>query len=414
MHLSLRFNLLFLLVFNLCLSSFGSLKEDETNPDFGIHFERPDTITTLEAFNRNDTTRFLTDRQTYLERYYYAKHSPYYQKQRIADGENTFLNFRYKGDHYWFRHTFWIYLKNNKIPALRHRVFIEHDLKDTLDQNDLLVYQVNYLAAQVTDPYHKKQEFNPETTFILDWMEAQIPYMYYDGFLDWFYIDYSQRHQIANQEYGNSGNWPTDEYVNTRSINPWYLNLRQLYLGRSPEHPLDLFMLMFVVGDVKGYYPNGQEMISYKGFLNRKKEFQLKVIKREKWLHRYTARRYVSRFTTHSIDYALDKLYSTGIDGKFVMYYRNGAIHYSCEYVNGLKHGTQVINYDDSDRDTIDIGYTNVTRGYEENEYRYDLITSNSSFSRNGALDSKGYFYHSKREWRQAKRNMLNKITDGR
>lgn len=294
---------------------------------FGIPFTRPDTVTSLKAFEQNDTTRFVSPSELEQLRKDYVGDGTFFEKQSIRDEQNLFVCFRYKEDGIWFRYTFWIRLLNDGRPAFRQRVYVDPDLNDKNDANDLLVFQADYQVFELFNPYFSSDK--PESlegTAVFSYLENLLAYTCQFDVRTWLALGYPELDQVRGHSTGVRGStFPVlnGNMSHQRSFNP----LHEIYLGvndKSGEHS-SLYFLCYPIGDVKALFMTGSIWTSYHQFARTKRPFKLEV--------------------SEKVTDIGEGDYFIGLNGMEKIYDEvDHSLYFQTSYINGFQHGIQLWN----------------------------------------------------------------------
>lgn len=306
----------------------GLRKHLISNQSYGIPFHKPDTITTLKAFERNDQSKFLT-KEVLADKYAIPsdEFELDFEKQRIVDGENVYLCLRINDHGMWTRHTYWIHFdKSGTRPVFRQRVYIDADVNDMTDENDLLVFQTNYYAFQIFEAVSTDDEVTElKGLKMLEYIEELIIYSFRehaDAWIDHGYPEYGIITGHQNGMYYSSYPAHAPGSLNQRINNPnheHYLGIQRLEVDSS-----SLYILFYPIGDVLALHPSGKMWVQYHQFYRSKDDFEIKLSEKMKFMH--YRRYFVGLQGTHSLHTE---------DGNIVDEYNN---------LNGYRHGHFIAN----------------------------------------------------------------------
>lgn len=326
--------ILMLVIVHSSRAQFFHTKLDRWN-GFGIEFERPDTITSLSAFDRNDTTRFLSfDSLVALARAY-GGYNTSFEKQQIKDENNVFTCIRFKTEGIWFRYTFWIRLLENGQPAFRQRIYVDPDLNDYVDSNDLLVFQADYHVFEVYDPRFSPDPIDSlENTAILEYIDDKLTLMCKLHGEAWYALNYPEYGYVTTHTTGLYGDdYPQyiEVWTEQRALN----DLHEFYLGRENiSGGSSFFFLCYPVGDVQALFLTGTPWVQYHQFAKMKRPFSTKIVKKVKPMGQ--------------------RNYYVGLDG---VNYRYSTVDLllaeEVSYLNGFEHG-YTIQYESTDTSGIE------------------------------------------------------------
>lgn len=327
-------NKIFLLftLFNLLNVSFsysqGLRKHLAPGQSYGIPFHKPDTVTTLNAFERSDKKKFFT--KEILENRLSIASDEFekeYEKQRIVEGENIFLCFRINDHGMWTRHTYWIHFdKDGTRPVFRQRVYIDYDSTDLSDDNDMLVFQLNYYAFQIFEAVSSDDDVSElKGLKMLEYIEKLISYSFRehaDAWIDHSYPEYGIITSHQNGIYYSSYPAFAPGAINQQVYNENH----ELYLGiRSLEtDSSSLYMLFYPIGDVLALHPSGEIWVKYNQFYRTNENFKLKI--------------------SEDVKFMGDRSYFVGLQGKYSLHSDDGNILDEYYNLNGYRHGAYIMN----------------------------------------------------------------------
>lgn len=291
---------------------------------FGIEFERPDTITSLKAFERNDTSRFLTiPEYENLVASYFGRNTKF-EKQRIEDEENIFVCIRFKEEGIWFRYTFWIRLLDDGRPAFRQRIFVDPDVEDNLDENDLLVFQADYHVFEIFDPMYSSDKLESiEGNNILKYIEDLLTFRCKVRGEAWYALDYPEFGYLTSHRTGLYGS-NEESYIDVWREQRVHNRLHECYLGRKNiTGNSSFFFLCYPIGDVQSLFMTGTPWMQYHQFSKSEKEFSWEISDEVKFMEQ--------------------RSYYVGLNGLSKRYSKvDFSLAEQIPYLNGFRHGTHI------------------------------------------------------------------------
>lgn len=316
-----------IVVFVTLLFHFNGMCQDwhiplEKGESFGIPFFITDTCTNEIAFNSNNTNRFFSnaEQDSLLENYNHRRSDGLnYEVQRIVEGDNIFTNVRFKGDQMWFRYSFWIHFIDGNRPSFRQRVYIEPNLNDLSDANDLLVFQANYAAFGIFDYYSIVPEGKLEGIAILKYIEKLLVMNCHRNAKPWYVCPVPEFGNVSSVNYEIMGSDLEPIYSDHDKVDDNF----ELYLGFK-LHPIasaegTLYIQFFPVGNFKALHVTGKPWINFNQFYRSKKSF------------------------TYQIKTSMQPLYkrdcTIGIHGVFQEYTSDGHLFDECYFLYGSRHG---------------------------------------------------------------------------
>lgn len=329
-----------------------------SNPDsFGIPFTKPDTLTSLVAFNNNDQQKFLSFSE--MDELYMSLSSDtmYYEEQRIEEGENIFLNFRFRQTGVWYRCTFWLHYTKTNQHAFRQRVFLDFNTNDVDDNNDLLVFQAHYVAFDIL------QSFPTSVTRKLP--TGRMDQLYYlEDIIKETCVDRIHPFSPADDpEFGYVTGHTAGIYGDVSIYELDWLEQKiknrnhELYLGDSQSDSNSVNFLFYPIGDIQAFYPTGLPRLQYSQFYRLKKPYSTKI-KGDKV------------YGVSELDFLEARSYFIGLNGWQLSYNTDGTPSSHGFFLHGEEHGPHSTYYY-NENDEVSIRILMYYYGYVSNEWYY-------------------------------------------
>ncbi len=297
----------------------------------------------------------------------------YYEEQRIEEGENIHLSFRFRQTGIWFRYTFWLHYTADGRHALRQRVYLDFNSEDLEDENDLLVYQDHYLAFQVLQP------FPNEVTALLP--EGRLDQLYYlenilkktcvDKMGPWSPADLPEFGIVTAHSTGLYGNELAKEIFDWQESRLYNRN-HELYLGIEELTGMNsVFFLFYPIGDVQALYPTGTPWIQYSQFFKSKKAYSTEI---------------------STIDFMKNRSYLIALHQAHREYNHNGTMALEQVYLNGFLHGPSTTYfYEENKLNSLKIDH-----------YSFGQVVNSTGYRKGKRAAKKGHRAYKKycRKWK--------------
>jgi len=336
--------------------------DTELSFDENFQFTQPDTITTNEAFRKNDSLGFPTLEE--IDEMIITNHLSFRPDtvHRIETDSSIFLDYQFTERGMFYRYAFWFHYTEDNRHAIRQRVYVEFDTTDFNADNDLLVFQAHYVAFQVVDPYKTKKRLPEGRLAQLKWIEEIIDKDYVGYMTQWKYRNYPEFPFVSSY----AVEWPKEHgrpYELDVSFPHYHNRNHELYVGTknstgTKEFDPSLYILFYPIGDYKALFVNGDIWMSFWQFCKTKGQYTTKP---KKLKPEHKRRFYI------------------GKEGTFTLNKYGGHPHFIVNYEKGLKHGFSY-NF-------MGISSDPNYRGVDKREYYYSELLRVIHIDKNGAAD---------------------------